>query len=600
MIRVTVSGTDLLNALAVAAYTTDAGGFITQYNEEAANLWGARPEPGRAQWYGAARLLWPDGTPMEREDSPLAKSFRTGEAVRGLEAIVERSDGSQTPVAFYPTLLRDGAGTITGAINLMIDQGERGRTDIEAARLAALVSSSDDAIVSKTLDGIVTSWNAGATRIFGYSPEEMIGQSITRLIPPELQDEEADILAKLRRGERVEHFDTVRVTKDGRRLDISLTISPIRDRSGRILGASKVARDITERKAGEALQRLLFDELNHRVKNTLATVQAIANQSLRRSSRPEEFAASFSGRVQALARAHDLLVHARMRGAAVSDIIREQVLFGAGDPGRIEVAGPAVTLDAKSAVQLALVLHELSTNARKYGALHGDAGRLSITWKVEAHPAPQLFLSWQESGVRNLSAPESRGFGTTLIERSLDAQGGTARIEYGSQGLTCTIKLPLREPEETPWFNEERRADQPLHKLDRAELRGKRVLVVEDEPLVSIELETLLEEAGCEVVGPAGTKSAALQLIEAEEIDLAVLDVNIDGYPADAIAAAATRKGIPFLFATGYDQHGIPMAFTGTPVIKKPFEGDHLLDTLSQLIATGDDRDADVVKLYPR
>lgn len=594
-----VAGTDLLNALAVAAYTTDASGSVTSYNEEAARLWGVRPAVGEAHWSGAWRLLWPDGSPMRPEESPVAESLRTGEAVRGAHVIVERPDGQQNLVALYPSLLRDDSGAITGTVNVLVDQGERNRADMEAARLAAIVSSSNDAIISKTLDGIITSWNAGATRIFGYTPEEMIGQSILRLIPPELQDEEVKILARLSRGERVEHFDTVRIAKDGRRLNISLAISPIVDGSGRILGASKVARDITQRKEDEALQRLLFDELNHRVKNTLATVQAIASQSLRRSSRPAEFVASFRGRVQALARAHDLLVHARMRGSAVSDIIRDQVLFGASDPGRIEVAGPAVVLDAKSAVQLALVLHELSTNARKYGALHAEAGHLSITWKVEAHPTPQLSLLWQESGVANLSAPENRGFGTTLIERSLDGQGGSARIEYAPEGLTCAITLPLRDTQETPWLPGERRLDHGVRPNDRGELRGKRVLVVEDEPLVSMELETLLEEAGCEVVGPAGTASAARLLIETEAIDLAVLDVNIDGYPTDAVAEAVTRKGIPFLFATGYDEDGIPKAFAGTPVIRKPFEGRHLIDMLSQLITPGGG-DSRVVQLHSR
>src|SRR5262249_40145183 len=160
----------------------------------------------------------------------------------------------------------------------------------------------DDAIVSKTLDGYITSWNTGATRIFGYEAEEMLGQSIKRIIPAELHGEEEQILAKLRRGERIEHFDTIRIAKDGRRIDISLTVSPVRDRTGRLIGASKVARDVTERKQAEKLQALLVGELNHRVKNTLATVQAIANQTVRMVKSPAEFATSFNGRLQALAR----------------------------------------------------------------------------------------------------------------------------------------------------------------------------------------------------------------------------------------------------------------------------------------------------------
>src|SRR5690606_21157774 len=148
-----------------------------------------------------------------------------------------------------------------------------------------------------------------------YTAEEMIGQPITRIIPPELHGEEADILEALKRRERIRHFETVRMTKDGRRIDMSLTVSPMLDRAGNVVGASKIGRDVTERKRNEQLKRLLLDELNHRVKNTLATVQAIAGQSLSLASNPKEFVSSFNGRIQALARAHDLLVEGDMKGA---------------------------------------------------------------------------------------------------------------------------------------------------------------------------------------------------------------------------------------------------------------------------------------------
>src|SRR5262249_3791915 len=163
-----------------------------------------------------------------------------------------------------------------GAVNVLIDISDQRRTEADSTRLAAIVSSSDDAIVSKTFDGVITSWNTGATRIFGYEAGEMIGQSIMKIIPPELEGEEKQIVAKLRRGERIDHYETIRIAKDGRRVDISLTVSPLRNKAGHLVGASKVARDISERKHAEWVQRLLIDELNHRVKNTLATVQAIA------------------------------------------------------------------------------------------------------------------------------------------------------------------------------------------------------------------------------------------------------------------------------------------------------------------------------------
>ena len=336
------------------------------------------------------------------------------------KAIAERPDGTRVPFVPYPTPLKDAAGRVIGAINVLMDTTDEDKEGLESARLAAIVEGSDDAIVSKNLDGRITSWNASATRIFGYRADEMIGQSILRIIPAELRQEEAEIIARLKRGERIDHFDTVRVTKDGRRIDVSLTVSPLRDKSGTIVGASKVARDVTEQKRAKELQDLLFGELNHRVKNTLATIQAIARQSLLRAASADDFVSSFNGRIQALGRAHDLLVESKMKGAPVRDILREQVLLGATADTRISLDGPSVALDARTAIHLGLVLHELATNARKYGALSVPAGRLSVAWSVRAYGERELVLEWNESGVPKVSAPTSRGFGTTLIERTLE------------------------------------------------------------------------------------------------------------------------------------------------------------------------------------
>src|ERR1051326_8113496 len=277
-------GTELLEALPIAVYTTDADGRITYYNDAAAELWGHRPELGSSKWCGSWKIFWPDGRPLPHDQCPMAITLKTGEPVRGVEAIAERPDGTRVNFLPYPTPLRDASGRLTGAINLLMDITERHANEVHAARLAAIVATSDDAIVSKTLEGLVTSWNAAATRLFGYAPEEMIGQSIKRIIPPELHAEEDGILAQLRRGEHIDHYETVRVAKDGRRIDVSLCVSPLRDKSGKVIGASKIARDIAERKQAEMLQRLLVQELNHRVKNTLATIQAIANQSIDRKS----------------------------------------------------------------------------------------------------------------------------------------------------------------------------------------------------------------------------------------------------------------------------------------------------------------------------
>ena len=594
-----IAETELLDALAVAIYTTDADGRITFYNQSAADLWGHRPELGSAQWCGSWRLYWPDGRPMRHDECPMAVTLKEGRPVRGVEAIAERPDGTRVWFVPYPTPLRDGSGRLVGAINLLIDITERYQRELESVRLAAIVASSDDAIISKTLDGLITSWNAGAARIFGYEASEMIGQSITRIIPPELYEEEQQILAQLKRGEHIDHYETVRLAKDGRRLDISVTVSPLRDKWGRIVGASKVSRDITERKDAEKLQRLLIDELNHRVKNTLATIQAVANQSLRRAKSPDDFVSSFTGRVQALAKANTLLTHTSFQGAELMDLVSEQVLLGRADDNRISCSGPRLMLGSQVAIHLGLILHELATNARKYGALSVPNGHLSVIWEVRTNGGRNLFLQWTESGGPNVTAPAERGFGTTLLEQALQAHGGEASIRYAANGVTGEIKIPLPEQDQprlgfaaAAW---ETRLAPPMLALHQGgtSLRGKRILVIEDEPLVSMDLEASLRSAGFEVIGPAGNLGAAKRLIADAQFDAALLDVNLAGHPVDELAALLTNKSVPFAFVTGYGREALPSAFGDAVVLGKPFNQDQLLAVVERLFY----QDANVVQL---
>jgi PAS domain S-box-containing protein len=568
---------NVLDVLPVAVYTTDAAGRITYYNQAAADLWGHRPQLGSDLWCGSWKLWWPNGEPLKHEDCPMAVMLKEGRSIPGVEAVAERPDGTRVPFAPYPRLLRDSNGKVTGAVNVLVEVGDRQEAHVNAERLAAIVASSDDAIISKDLNSIIVSWNRGAERIFGYTTEEMIGQSILRIIPVRLHHEEAEIIRKLRQGERIDHFDTVRLAKDGREVELSITVSPIRDLSGKVVGASKVARDITQRKRDEAFQKLLVEELNHRVKNSLAIVQSIATQSLRRATSPQHFAESFGGRVRALSKAHDLLVRQRIGGTSLQEMIREQVqLGGADDDNRIQVSGPEAVIQGRDAINLALVLHELATNARKYGALAGDqpSGRLAIHWVVSYRPLPRLELSWDETGVTGVVTPEAKGFGSSLIERSLQGGGGAATVSLTAHGLKCEISLPL----------EEEREALPRPAKDPAHASNGRVLIVEDEAVIAMELEQVLTSTGFSVVGPVGTVRAALALIETERLDAALLDANLGGHPVDEVAAALTRSNVPFAFATGHDRSGLPQSFASAPILRKPFNSAEVVTTVSAII----------------
>ncbi|HEX2255493.1 MAG TPA: PAS domain S-box protein [Afifellaceae bacterium] len=574
-----ISDMHLIEALSVAVYTTDGEGRLTYYNDAAADLWGHRPELGTTRWCGSLRLYHPDGLPLAHDQSPLARSLAERQPVHGVEIMVERPDGRCISLLAVPSLLRDAAGQVTGGVNVLVEAQRHKQAEIESARLAAIVASSDDAIVSKTLDGIITSWNDAATRILGYEANEMIGTPITRIIPPELLSEEEEIIRRLRRGERVEHFDTVRLRKDGRRVHLSLTISPVHDRSGKVIGASKVARDITERKRAEELQGLLIGELNHRVKNTLAIVQSMASQSLRRAMAPGEFVSAFRGRLQALARAHELLVQAGMEGADLSEIVRNHVIMGPADSTRTTLSGPGLVLGPELTTHMALVLHELATNARKYGALSVPTGRLSISWTVQSRGGQELILQWLESGVPKVSAPSSVGFGTMMIERSLEAHGGRSAIRFGGDGVECEIRLPLQRGSVALDHTETGSAasDSRASPADAGTGTGRRILVVEDEALIAMEIEAELRAAGYEVVGPASTVQGGMRLLSQPGIGAALLDANLGGQPVSDVAAMLTQRGIPFAFVTGYGRENLPDGFGGRPVLTKPFATEQLL-----------------------
>lgn len=492
-----------------------------------------------------------------------------GSEGRSVESGLRTSSGGTVPVniSAFPAMAMDGQ-SVHGLVITDLRRHE------PRLRHNALLQASKDAIYALSPSLRIKTWNRGAETIFGYAPAEIIGRSERDLCPSSQLAALEDLVGQVYERGAAVTVDAVRRRKDGTKIRVLLSMSPIRELDGRTIGYAVVAHDvtereraarqlrdamartslaldagrmgtfevdlatrncswsdqvyaiygldrasfeptlesiyqlvepedrprldeclevaqsngafeielrvrhragahiwvhsrglvrfdaqgkpqtlfgvvadITERKEAERKQQLLIGELNHRVRNTLATVQAMASQTLRRAKSPEDFVPSFSDRIQALSRAHTLLTRTAWQGTELHALIHEQLMLGSGD--RIRCDGPTVSLEPQTALQLALVLHELGTNARKYGSLSVPQGLVTVDWSIEQSREGRILeIVWLERGGPPVTPPSSTGFGTLLIERSLQqAQGGSSRISFDPEGVTCTIRLPLSRSE---------------------------------------------------------------------------------------------------------------------------------------------------------
>lgn len=353
---------------------------------------------------------------------------------------VLRADGSQRWIETHGRCLfsKDGEPLrLTGAV---FDITQRKLAEDHVRQLAAIIASSDDAIISTDLDLVIRSWNEGAQHLYGYTAREIVGKSVDVLIPEDRKREADRIIEKIVRGERVETHETRRRRKDGTVIDVSLTVSPVFDDRGQITGASKIARDITAQKEAQRLTQVLMGELKHRVKNVLATVQAIARQTFGRTANGSGDIDTFVERLAALGRAHDLLTLGNWQDTDFRSLVTETLSPYADE--RFTIAGPDLRLSPRCAVAMSLSLHELATNAAKYGALSVPGGHVSIAWNLPA--ADRFELVWQESSGPPVAPPQHKGFGSKLITTLLAAElGGEVRLDYPPQGITCHVTAPL-------------------------------------------------------------------------------------------------------------------------------------------------------------
>lgn len=342
-----------------------------------------------------------------------------------------------------------------------------------------------------------------------------------------------------------------------------------------------------ERAKAHERDKLLMAELDHRVKNTLANIQALVTQSSRSAESVTAFVEGLDKRIQSMAKAHSLLTQSRWEGVSVDGMLREELDAYGPASGVVSLAGDDAVLTPKSALALSLALHELATNAAKYGAFSVATGHVAVNWQVREDGG--LGLSWTETGGPPVVPPTRRGFGSSLIERALTLEtGGRATIDYRPGGVVCDVVLPRASLVEL--------SARPVAKPEPLKIEipkdgmptAPRLLVVEDSYLLILTLENMCEDLGWQIVGPASRLDEAMEMARTGTFDAALLDVNLAGKMSWGVADVLTARGIPFAFCTGYDQTDmLPDHLAGSLVVAKPYRLDDVERRLRQMMTAG-------------
>jgi len=415
-------------------------------------------------------------------------------------------------------------------------------------------------------------WDEGQCRIFGVDPEKFVvtPENVRALLHADDWERLQTAMQRLFKEGQVYETE-FRVCRPGGEVRwCTGTAAASVDNAHHIVRISGVTADVTERKEAEERQSLLAREVDHRAKNALALAQSIVRMT--RATGIENYIAAVEGRIQALARVHTLLSQSRWQGADLSGLVEEELApYRLSEAGRVATIGPKILLEPASAQTLALALHELVTNAAKYGALSSASGRVKLTWELKPN---SLDLCWDETGGPPAKPPRSLGFGTRLVVASIEGQlGGRATFDWRPEGLRCALSVPHRMELLEHAGSRPRSADKESIAAEaNFAVYGNRVMVVEDEALVAMAVTESLTDLGCDVVGPFSRCAEAMAAVTDNDIHAAVLDINLGSEMVYPLADMLATHGVPFVFVTGYGAESVAPRFAGVPVLQKPIE----------------------------
>jgi len=440
-------------------------------------------------------------------------------------------------------------------------------------RLQAILASAMDAII--TIDGQhrIVQFNPAAELMFKLPASEALGQSVERFIPHRFRADHDEHISRFgmtgETSRRMGALGAVSALRaDGEEFPVEASISQGMAGDERL--STVIMRDITERIANEKAQALLAREVDHRAKNILAVVASLA--TLTKAGTREGYIASLSGRIAAMSRAHSLLAQQRWQGASLGRVVHDE-LEAHADPARFSCAGPELSLSSRTVQPVGMLLHELSTNAVKYGALSTPNGHVTVSWSRLDDGA--VSLDWRESGGPPAERPDKPGFGAILIQQIIENQlGGSYQADWAREGLGLTMRLPetvLRGGQEAPGPKASPAAASSRPATAGQSEEGGTLLIVEDEPLLAMQLSEALKDYGWDILGIAGSIEDANRILaDRSRPDAAILDVDLGGSPVFPLARSLRRSGIPFVFCTGYEDLDYSSEFSSHVTVRKP------------------------------
>jgi len=453
---------------------------------------------------------------------------------------------------------------------------------LNSARLEAIIAAAMDAIITVDQNFRIVAFNPAAELMFGTPAQKALGEPIDRFIPARFREAHgrhverfARTGASYRRMGALGAVSALRASGDEFPVEASISQTEV---EGERL-STVILRDVSEKRANEETL-LLAREVDHRAKNILSIVASLID--LTNAPTQTAYREALSGRIAAMSRAHTLLARERWKGVSLAQLAREE-LETYVPAARFRCTGPDLMLSARTAQPIGMLLHELATNAVKYGALSVPQGQVLLHWA--RLPGGDIGLIWQERDGPPVFAPAQAGFGTTLVHQIVTSQlSGRFAADWAPTGLTLDVRLPETILQGAP-DAEEDETEQARAPADQAAQAGGTLLIVEDEPLLAMQLSTALSTLGWTVLGVAGSIEDANRLLaEQPRPDVAILDVDLGGAPVFPLARSLRRAGIPFIFCTGYEDVGYSWEFAGCTVVRKPATALQIVTALRDVV----------------